>query len=583
MSWENYLEPVELPFELPTSVYGAMLAIWQLRPGLQRKFPLHRMRRHDYLRFLAWCVCHGRKEYAILREITDWDNELLRPVCTHSSMPSRFVEGVNVFVVLVGIAKKRYNIQVVLTSYKIQKSVLEWCRDAGYQELSFNCSSGKGGHMVGGRLFYSKDSSMEHLVRETFQNFIGSLPAKLSKASNNLLEKTVPMPSLGAMSSVMNLIDMNCKSKSTRQLFDKCGVNLFGYARGELGIGEDVRMIARALESVHIPFCIINVQPGSDVSQMDESVASWLVDKPRYDVNLFCMTGIEHVRFIVENGVDVLKKRYTIGLWPWELPEWPQSWHHAYSLVHEIWGISSYTAQSYYKAAIPIRVVPLPVDLGQVSILGRGQFGLPESTYLYYFSFDYNSTMSRKNPEALIEAFWTAFPRNSGQNVGLVLKVSHVKYHHKRWKRFLKLIKSDSRIVIIDKSYRRPDLLALYRCCDCLVSLHRAEGFGRTIVEAILLGKQVVTTGFSGNVDFCDPRRVFLVDFEMSPINKKSYFYAEGQFWAEPNVESAALKMQEAFFTPLAVSSECVSSYSLHSAGALYKEKVLGLCHRDTC
>ena len=151
---------------------------------------------------------------------------------------------------------------------------------------------------------------------------------------------------------------------------------------------------------------------------------------------------------------------------------------------------------------------------------------------------------------AVIDAFQQAFPQNAKERVGLVIKASHVRTRNPEWRRLKKLADSDPRITIVSETLRRPEVLALYKACDCVVSLHRAEGFGRGIAEALLLDKQVIATGHSGNLDYCDPRRVALVRFGERAVQPGEYFHSEGQTWADPDVAHAAELMAEIIANP---------------------------------
>jgi glycosyltransferase involved in cell wall biosynthesis len=128
--------------------------------------------------------------------------------------------------------------------------------------------------------------------------------------------------------------------------------------------------------------------------------------------------------------------------------------------------------------------------------------------------------------------------------VGLVLKVSHPETGCASWKRIRRAAQRDPRIHLVERTMRRPELLALFNACDCFVSLHRAEGFGRGLAEALLLGKQVVATNFSGNTDFCREPRVALVRHRMIPLKPGDYMWGEGQTWAEPDIDHAAELMR---------------------------------------
>jgi hypothetical protein len=404
------------------------------------------------------------------------------------------------------------------------------------------------------------------------------LPQPLMRLIEPLLQRTRKGPTHADSVRVMKRLET--APSAARISNHKFGVNLIGYARGELGIGEDIRQVAVALQSQGIPVCIINFKPGSNISQADRSVDPLIVTEPQYGINVFCMTGIETTRYVCEEGLSALEGRYNIGLWPWELPDWPESCRHAYACVDEVWGISQYTAHAHRHAAPrPVLPMGLPVELGPLGAQTRKDFGLPSESYLFYFAFDINSNAARKNPEGLIKAFQMAFPKEGKDQVGLVLKISHPETGCRLWKRIRKIARRDKRIHLIEKTMRRPELLALFSACDCLVSLHRAEGFGRCIAEALLLDKQVITTGFSGNLDFCHEPRVALVRHTMRKVEAKDYMWGEGQQWAEPDLDHAAELMRSIWKEPREVGAgNC--DFSLESVGQRYKSRLKEIWHQ---
>lgn len=151
----------------------------------------------------------------------------------------------------------------------------------------------------------------------------------------------------------------------------------------------------------------------------------------------------------------------------------------------------------------------MAVEVGGISDLGRKDFNLPEDACLFCFSFDLNSSIHRKNPRACLNAFQKAFPVNevTERPVGLVIKCHKPKRANEQWDRLKEAAERDHRIFIVEETLSRPDLLALYKSCDCYLSLHRAEGFGRGMAEALLPGLEVIATGYSGNVDYCPVTR----------------------------------------------------------------------------
>jgi len=321
------------------------------------------------------------------------------------------------------------------------------------------------------------------------------------------------------------------------------GVNLFGHALGRLGIGEEVRMAAKSLEAVGIPFVIRNVtaQAAGDEEHPD---GLGLADHSPFDINLFCMTGISTVGTNLAAPDDLMDGRYSIGCWPWELPEWPSAWDHAWDYVDEVWATSRFTYDAYMRSArVPVLHVPHAVVADESEGAQRSDFGLPEHAFLFCFSFDGLSSLARKNPAAVVTAFRKAFPAGE-REVGLVLKGIRAPTASPQWARLMAAIGDDDRIIIIDRSLSRGQLLDLYRSIDAYVSLHRSEGFGRNIAEAMLLGKPVIVTAHSGNMDFNLHDNAALVPARMCPVRQGEYPYGAGQLWADPDIAAAAEAMR---------------------------------------
>ena len=609
----QFEERIELPFEFPTGVYGAMLAIWHLRPALQRRFPLHRGKARDYLRFLAWCAVDGRKDYTILRQIPEWDAALSRPLDLPRVKGDRWEAFYSVAMFLSGAATYRGSFSAMLGTARARNLVAraywrgrrhelwlpppaEWqIEDMAWrhgslcgliQTLRMRRDEGLSDEILVEK-FGLKDLvslNWSHARRITlFESRHAQLPQGVTRAPFS-----VPLRVVRVMAPFVNFIKRNATESQrewvTRQIRREpkevmldgqaFGVNLYGYAHGELGIGEDIRQVASVLQTQGVPVCIINFKPGSNISQADRSVDPLIVNEPQYGINVFCMTGIETTRYVCEKGLSALEGRYNIGLWPWELPDWPESCRHAYACVDEVWGISHYTAHAHRHAAPrPVLPMGLPVELGPIGTQTRDYFGLPENTFLFYFAFDINSNAARKNPEGLIKAFQKAFPAGGRERVGLVLKISHPETGCRLWKKIRKIAQRDKRIHVIEKTMRRPELLALFQASDCLVSLHRAEGFGRCIAEALLLDKQVITTGFSGNLDFCHEPRVALVRHSMRPVEAKDYMWGEGQMWAEPDLDHAAELMRSIWQEPRELGSGSFI-FDPQSIGQRYKKRL---------
>ena len=329
----------------------------------------------------------------------------------------------------------------------------------------------------------------------------------------------------------------------------KNGVNLIGFAYGELGIGEDVRMAAAACTAVGIPFDVISIAPGEEVRQADYSVAQNVTEKGRYATNIFCLTGFDTAHLWLKRGEELFNGRYNIGWWPWELPVWPQHWQCAFDFIDEIWAATEFTYKMYRAATQkPVQLMPLPVKLSNNPQVQREKFGLPEHRFLFLYIFDFNSYLARKNPWAAVEAFSQAFPKTDKQ-VGLVLKTMNSRQDNPLWQQFCARCAEDKRIILIQQTLDRADVINLVASCDAYISLHRSEGFGRTLAEAMLLGKPVVATDFSGNVDFLTQETGFPVRWQKKSVSPGDYPFVvpeDNAYWAEPELKHAAMQMQAA-------------------------------------
>lgn len=320
------------------------------------------------------------------------------------------------------------------------------------------------------------------------------------------------------------------------------GVNLFGHVNARSGISEDVRMASRTLEAAGIPFVVRNIPPGAAMPEEDMVASSENAMLP-YAINMFCMPAPSTAAAILSMGRERMRDYHTIGFWPWELPEMPQFWRHAYDFVDEIWASTHFTYSAFCRSSPrPVRQVPFLVEASESDGKSRQDFGLPESRFLFGFAFDGLSGFARKAPLVAIRAFQRAF-RSDDYGVGLVLKGLRVDADP-AWRQVVDAIGNDPRIHIVTASLTRGSLLDLWRSLDCFLSLHRSEGFGRNIAEAMLLGKPVIVTAHSGNMDFTDHETAALVACSLRPVTNGEYPFGEGQLWAEPDIESAAVQMR---------------------------------------
>jgi len=550
--WQRYFEPVpELSKGLPVPFLGIMVLIWQLRDkDLQLRYSLKT--RASRLEFIGWCIVHGCKEYRALREADALWKALSQPVTRVWSELPDDDPGHAISWKIYLLVSARSDLQFDLFTRAGREALLAWYLLHGRNEIGF----GEEDFAPWQNIWFFSPSSIKGLnrlqslvyqarpdVRQAFP-----LPDALTGYIQWIREFLVSEPNLlNALRSHSHDILL----APTIALSSPFGVNVVGYAFGQLGIGEDARMAAKSLLSCSVPFNLLDFPPGDDIPQNERSMQAYVGTEAQYAVNMFCLSALEHGRFFAERGSKWLEGRINIGYWPWELSKWPEEWQHLMALVDEVWVSSPHTFESVSAAAsVSVRLMPMAVELDEVAPLSRADFDLPESACLFLFAFDLNSSAKRKNPKACVQAFLNAFPESDNidylgaDKVGLVIKVHPPKTPNRDWDELKQLQGSDERIHLIEQTLSKSDLLALYKVCDCFVSLHRAEGFGRCLAEAMLLGRPLITTDYSGNLAFTSHENALLVKYQLIDLKSDDYPYGWGQQWADPNIEDAARQMR---------------------------------------
>ena len=359
---------------------------------------------------------------------------------------------------------------------------------------------------------------------------------------------------------------------------DLNGVDVVGFFTAEHGVGEAARVLVSTLRSVDIAVSTINYTDTQ--SRMGHAYST--NDVSRYKVALVSMNAeqLTHSTHIL--GTDFYLNRYVIGQWFWELEQAPQWYAPAWPIVNEIWAPTRFIEQMLRTSApssVKISYVPLPVSCPMVDgSLSRTHFGLNDR-FMFLFAFDFMSVMKRKNPVGLVEAFIRAFPVGSGAQ--LVIKAINGDKRPEERSQLLGAAARHSDITVMDTYLTRIETSSLMNLADCYVSLHRSEGLGLTLAEAMSLGKPVIATNYSGNIDFMNATNSYLVSWNRVEVGENAEGYAADATWAEPNIDEASQLMRFVFENQVEArqighkaKADILNRFSEASSGAIMKNRL---------
>ena len=350
-----------------------------------------------------------------------------------------------------------------------------------------------------------------------------SVPAILSKAGQDSLERSAqPGARGGAALEGVNILSHFCNPSGIQQaaLWTKAALERAGLRTS----CRDVPVPRRVLPRDRAEWLGLELFPITILTQA---------------ATPYFLSGYKRSGLSRREGV------YRIAYWAWELETIPDDWVEVAETVDEIWSPTEFVAQAM-RSRMPRPVYHmLPgVEAGPIEPVTRASLNIPEDHLVFLFAFDLHSQLHRKNPLGLIRAFQTAFRANDA--VTLVIKASGGDIHTAD----LELLQTAARgenILLVHELVARAQAYGFIAMADCFVSLHRSEGFGLGLAEAMLLGKPVIATGYSGNLDFMNRENSLLVDYKIVEITEDRPIYTKGNFWAEPSIEHAAACMRQVY------------------------------------
>lgn len=321
------------------------------------------------------------------------------------------------------------------------------------------------------------------------------------------------------------------------------GLVVAGELARATGLGEGARLMLRALAALGVPgWAAETWSPGhaDDLGSPDPAVR--LAAPPAAAPLLLHVNPPQLPLALLRLPRALVATRRIIGYWTWDLPLVPDEWRRGARFVHEVWVPSrfAFSAIETLKRG-KVRVVPYPVAVlpPRPAALDRAAFGLPATPMIVLVSFNLASSFERKNPLGAIAAFRQAFGARTDRL--LLLKVANAGHFPADFRRIREAVRDAPNIRLETRTFPPAEAHALTNCADIILSLHRSEGFGLVPAEAMLLGKPVVATGWSGNMDYMDAVSTALVSYRLIPArDPRGVFEAPGAVWADPDVPEAA-------------------------------------------
>ena len=327
-------------------------------------------------------------------------------------------------------------------------------------------------------------------------------------------------------------------------------VCLVGHPFAPIGMGEHVRSSWRAVNAAGYAPSVRDIYALNSRSDLDyeRELAPCLTSRLSKRLNIFHINGDEIEQAIAHLNDANFDSSYNVIYPAWELAKYPDVWAKQLNRFDEVWAPSAFIRDSIASSvSIPVLHMPLAVEVKFSGFLTRRYFGIPEHAYTFLFFFDFGSYSARKNPEAVLEAVERLVARNPGAPIHCVIKFKGGDEDSEQIRALnARIAALGERATKITALLSDNEIKNLVRCCDSFVSLHRSEGFGRGMAEAMRLGRLTIGTGYSGNLDFMTDDTALLVRHHTVPLEADAYPHWQGQIWAEPDVDNAVELMEYA-------------------------------------
>ncbi|MGI4860816.1 MAG: glycosyltransferase [Janthinobacterium lividum] len=319
------------------------------------------------------------------------------------------------------------------------------------------------------------------------------------------------------------------------------GINFFGPYEAPDSIGRVATLNIECLRASQLPLEIhLLSRPTPSQVVNYATIDDHLLASLKYKINLFHFNARRVPLYFSRLGEGSLNGFYNIGFWVHEMEKIPDQWARQLEFFDEIWTPSSICQLAVSRSAnIPVVRIPYPIESRQITArIADSTAGRTHPEFNFLTIFDVYSDAERKNPLFTVRAFLEAHRGNPA--VRLIMKARNLEYDPLLSGKLDEIVRAHANIEVIAGFLDDAQMHALYEKADVYVSLHRSEGFGLTISDAISRGIPVITTGYSGNTDFCDPTDTRLVAYDLQPVGHNRPRYRNDDVWAEPDLQDAA-------------------------------------------
>ena len=323
----------------------------------------------------------------------------------------------------------------------------------------------------------------------------------------------------------------NWQARPAEMLKKPFGINVYGPFAATSGLGTAARFLLRALQSTGIR---TELHPFDTSRGLARITSEERAAKPGFRCNLFLANADQMAHLVSLYPAGHFDDGYNIAVWAWELAAFRPDWYLSFAPLDEVWTNSGFEMESIGAIApLPLHKIRLPVEVEAASAAeGRDMFGIPRDRLVFLVAFDVGSTSARKNPGMVIEAFREAFAGD--ENVFLVIKFHSTSLEPAITRQITRALRGAENVLVIADVLSESDMALLRAACDCFVSAHRSEGFGLNIAEFMALGKAVIATAYSGNLEFFDETVGYPIGYDLIEVKTQSGPYMPFYIWADP-------------------------------------------------